>query len=170
MNKSLDERIKRILFKYINIVFNVSESSGMLFAVQLCNAKDFLYEITFGLERICHSKGMKLYTIDLNFEDLGMNEIDENGNYVLPVWLKREKEHSVILVYNLDNIGNKNYKMRHLKEILTKSAIEGYPVPYTKHFVIVSDKDLKAKSTVMNIDLKKALSLLNRKEKYENIN
>lgn len=159
MNKPLSENIKRVLFKYISIVFNISESSEIMLGIQLFNADDYYYEITSELEKIARFKKMKFYTVDLEFEDFGMSEIDENGNYILPSWLKKNDEHAIILVYNIDSLKKKNYKLKQLKEILLNGTIEGVKVSPVKHFVIISNKNLKFKPNIMELDIKKAIKI-----------
>ena len=168
MNKPLSENIKKVLFKYISIVFNVSESSEIMLGIQLFNADDYYYEITSGLEKIARLKKMKFYTIDLEFEDFGMSEIDENGKYILPSWLKNKDEHSVILVYNVDDLKKKNYKLKQLKEIFLNGTIEGVRVSPNKHFVIISNKNLRLRPNIMEIDIQKAIEIEKEKEKDYN--
>jgi len=166
MNKPLSENIKNVLFRYISIVFNISESSKIMFGIQLLNADDYYYEITSGLEKIAREKKMKFYTIDLDFEDFGMSEIDENGKYILPPWLKND-DHAVILVYNLDGLNKKNYKLKQLKEIFLNDTIEGVKIPPQKHFVIISNKNLQLKHKIMELDIKKAVEIEKKQNKEE---
>jgi len=166
MNKPLSQNVKNVLFRYISIVFNISESSKIMFGIQLLNAEDYYYEIVSGLEKIAREKKMKFYTIDLDFEDFGMSEIDENGKYILPPWLKNN-DHAVILVYNLDGLNKKNYKLKQLREIFVNDTIEGVKVPPEKHFVIISNKNLKMKHKIMELDIKRAIETEKRRDRKE---
>jgi len=158
MNKILSESIKNILFKYISIIFNVAETSDIMLAVQLFNAENYFYEIVKGLEKIAKLKKMKFYSIDLDYEDFGMNEIDARGNYIVPPWLKNN-EHAIILVYNIDSLKRKNYKLKQLRNIIIDGKLEGIPVPAKKHFVLISNKDLKLKPNLMELDIEKAVKI-----------
>jgi hypothetical protein len=163
MNKPLDNGIKDVLFRYINIIFNISETSDMFYGIQIINGDDYYYEITYQLEKIARMKKAGFYTIDLEFEDFGMNEIDERGNYIIPLWLKN-KENSIIFVYGIDELSKKNYKIRELVEILKKQKIKNIKIPSNKHFIFLSNRDLKAKANLIKLDIKRAVDIINKKK------
>ena len=154
MNKPLPDKIRNVLKEYLSIVFNTAETSKMGFSLKIKGVSDYFYDVVKTLEETASKRKNKFLTIDLDFEDFGLNEIDEDGKIIVPNWLK-ENEGFVILVYNVDSLRRNDYRIRQLREIILRRKIEDINIPPYKHFVVLSDKKLGIEEKVIEIDLKR---------------
>ena len=124
--------------------------------MQLHNAKNYIYEIVSVLDKYSREKKINFISIDLAFEGLGLNEIDGNGEYIKPTWLKSEEE-VLILIYGIDELSRRNYKIKQLTSLFEEGKVNNFVIPSTKHFIIISDKLSISEAFVYPIDIKKQL-------------
>lgn len=145
------EVIKNSIIASVNMVDNMSIHCNITFT----SDNNYFDYIEREIDKNIKGYGYKKFSIDLTKEDIGFDEIDENGDIVLPSWLKNSG-HTFLLLRGIDEISNRSRNFKYINSIIKDSVVRGIDIPIDKHIVILTrgSSNLKYLSKHNMLDVK----------------